>query len=141
MTLNAMLRSSGHDTVDEGGDIIITDDVSHASEFAAAARTLVLVPASEVPSAVAAMQRGVYDYIFVPLQPGELDIRVQRALNGDPTNGEEGEPGELMTLEEAEQRIIEKTLRQCRNNRTEAARVLGIGRNTLWRKLKKARET
>jgi DNA-binding NtrC family response regulator len=40
------------------------------------------------------------------------------------------------TLKEMEQRYILETVERCGNNYDEAARVLGIGRTTLWRKLK-----
>jgi Nif-specific regulatory protein len=39
-----------------------------------------------------------------------------------------------LTLAEASARYAEATLRACGNNRSEAARVLGVGRNTLRRK-------
>jgi two-component system response regulator AtoC len=41
-----------------------------------------------------------------------------------------------LSLEEVEKRYILHVLEQQRGNRIRAARVLGIGRNTLWRKLK-----
>ena len=47
---------------------------------------------------------------------------------------------ESLTLAEAEQRFILDTLRRCKYNQARAARMLGIGRNTLWRKLKQARQ-
>jgi len=40
------------------------------------------------------------------------------------------------SLKEMEQRYILETVEHCGNNYDEAARVLGIGRTTLWRKLK-----
>jgi Nif-specific regulatory protein len=42
-----------------------------------------------------------------------------------------------LTLEELEKRYILRTLAECAGNRTRAASVLGIGRNTLLRKLKR----
>lgn len=42
-----------------------------------------------------------------------------------------------LTLAEAERLHIERVLQRCEGNRAEAARVLAIGRNTLWRKLQK----
>ncbi len=41
-----------------------------------------------------------------------------------------------VTLDEAERRLIEATLRHTGGNKTQAARVLGIGKRTLFRKLK-----
>ncbi|MBI5091051.1 MAG: helix-turn-helix domain-containing protein [Candidatus Hydrogenedentes bacterium] len=38
-------------------------------------------------------------------------------------------------------RHIRSVLRQCKNNQGKAAQVLGIGRNTLWRKLKRAKSS
>lgn len=42
---------------------------------------------------------------------------------------------EIMTLEEVERRHVLKVLRACNGNRLEAARILGIDRKTLARKL------
>jgi two-component system response regulator HydG len=35
---------------------------------------------------------------------------------------------------------IQRVLRVCKHNQAKAARILGIGRNTLWRKLKRGQE-
>ncbi len=45
-----------------------------------------------------------------------------------------------LTLEEIEKRHILDTLAYCQGNYDEAARLLAIGRTTLWRKLKKYQE-
>jgi two-component system response regulator HydG len=45
-------------------------------------------------------------------------------------------PGSLPTLAEVEQAHVLTVLRACRGVQADAARVLGIGRNTLWRKLR-----
>jgi transcriptional regulator with PAS, ATPase and Fis domain len=42
-----------------------------------------------------------------------------------------------MTLEENEKRYIAWVLKQAGGNRTQAARILGIDRASLWRKVKK----
>ncbi len=44
--------------------------------------------------------------------------------------------GSLLTLAEAERRHILRVLEACGGQQLDAARVLGIGRTTLWRKLK-----
>ena len=46
------------------------------------------------------------------------------------------DPGELVSLEEIERRYIEHVLKSVGNNRTQAARILGLDRKTLYRKLK-----
>jgi len=91
------------------------------------------------------MRAGVYGYLFVPFQPGEAGIMVQRALEfrGLATPGtqpvtDEAKPSK--SLGEEEERLILDTLRRCKNNQARTARVLGIGRNTLWRKLKKMKQ-
>jgi two-component system response regulator HydG len=42
-----------------------------------------------------------------------------------------------ISLDEAEHQLIEQTLRMTNGNREEAARILGIGARTLYRKLEK----
>ena len=41
------------------------------------------------------------------------------------------------SLEEVEKALIAETLKRCKGNRSMAARRLGIGRSSLWRKIKK----
>jgi Nif-specific regulatory protein len=55
--------------------------------------------------------------------------------SSEPRASETGSP-ELPTLAEVERRHILRVLEAVKSNRTAAARVLGIGRNTLGRKLK-----
>ncbi len=44
--------------------------------------------------------------------------------------------GSLLTLDQAERRHILRVLEACGGQQLDAARILGIGRTTLWRKLK-----
>ncbi len=46
------------------------------------------------------------------------------------------DPTELVSLEEIERRYIEHVLKAVDQNRTQAARILGFDRKTLYRKLK-----
>ncbi|MBX3176549.1 MAG: hypothetical protein KF886_04250 [Candidatus Hydrogenedentes bacterium] len=142
LTLKAMLELEGHRTVDgdAGASLLITDDIERApGRVGPDTIVLVLSTSEEIGRAVAAMREGVYGYIFLPFQPGEAGIMVQRALNaiaGERPVSAARETG-LQRLEEVESQHILAVLRRCKNNQAKAARVLGIGRNTLWRKLKK----
>jgi DNA-binding NtrC family response regulator len=53
-----------------------------------------------------------------------------------PTSERLPEKDELLPLEELERRAILRTLRQTRGDKLAAARILGIGKTTLYRKLK-----
>ena len=134
VTLETILRSGGHEIANADADVVIAGRAEDAIEAARNAPALVVAAAGDIPEAVRAMRQGVYGYIFLPLQPGETDIMVQRAISG----GVAKEEPELLSLSELERCHIEMVLRHCRHNRTEAARILGIGRNTLWRKLRKS---
>ncbi|TFG39214.1 MAG: hypothetical protein E4H44_02535, partial [Candidatus Aminicenantes bacterium] len=46
-------------------------------------------------------------------------------------------PGGLVTLEEMERRHIEQVLSSVDGNRQQAARILGIDRTTLYRKMQR----
>ena len=45
------------------------------------------------------------------------------------------DPSELAPLEEVERRYILRVLEACQGNRTDAAKILGLDRKTLYRKL------
>jgi len=133
LTLKTLLEADGHACGDEDPGIIVTDDLDRAASFAEAAPTLVLAGVSQLRDAVDAMRRGVYGYILVPFVPGEAEVMVRRAAASKPVS----EAGQPVLLEDVEAEHILETLRRSKGNRAEAARRLGIGRNTLWRKLKR----
>ena len=137
ITLEMMLRAAGHVIVPEGGDAAIADEPVRALREARERPALVLATAGDLPAAVDAMRQGVCGYIFLPFQPGEAVLMVERALNGGAASPAPAQARSAVPLEDAEQAHIEAVLRECRGNRAEAARRLGIGRNTLWRKLRR----
>lgn len=49
----------------------------------------------------------------------------------------DGEPWEQMTLDQAERRLIEKSLQRCDHNVSEAARQLGVTRMAMRYRMKK----
>lgn len=142
MTLKVMLEAEGHQILEAatGVPLLISDDPAWATEKVSSdAAVLLLSNTEHLPATLRAMRAGVYGYIFLPFQPGEAGLMVQRALEqhgADESTVPRSAPT-LRTLEEVEAEHILDTLRQCKNNQAKTARVLGIGRNTLWRKLKK----
>jgi ActR/RegA family two-component response regulator len=140
MTLHAMLEAAGHSMVDSSADVVFTDSVETAVKHADASKTFVLATASSVPDAVRAMRDSrVFGYIFVPLQPGEAVLAVEQATRSASSSSETAEA--MRPLEDVEMEHIQRVLRVCKHNQAKAARVLGIGRNTLWRKLKRGQES
>ncbi len=144
MTLKAMLEAEGHTIAPANPEVVFHDSIERARSEAANVPTILLATASQIPEAVRAMQEGVWGYLFVPLQAGEAGLMVRRALSSQPGAAAAAETpaeGELKTLEQIELDYIKQVLRACKHNQARAARVLGIGRNTLWRKLKKVQTT
>jgi DNA-binding NtrC family response regulator len=139
LTLKTMLEAEGHYIVKDHGELLFSDDPARARVYAARMPVLLLATAAGIPAAVEAMREGVYGYVFLPFQPGEASLMVQRALRTGNLSPREEE--KALTLAEAEWRHIEATLRRCRYNQAQAARELGIGRNTLWRKLRARKQT
>jgi len=142
LTLKAMLELEGHRILegDVGTPLIITDELDRASDRVSAETTvLVLCTSEDVGRAVEGMKKGVFGYIFLPFQPGEAGLMVPRAGGGPGAEAQDAPAGDapLRRLEDVESDYILGVLRRCKNNQARAARILGIGRNTLWRKLRK----
>jgi ActR/RegA family two-component response regulator len=139
MTVKAILEAEGHDFVSEDGQIRFVDAAAADGMDLADAPTVILAYSTEIPHAVECMKRGAWGYILLPLQPGEAVLTVSRILGGDLNHraDENAAPEELKSLDVIETEYIQFVLRKCKNNQAKAARILGIGRNTLWRKLKK----
>jgi len=139
ITLKVMLEANGHRIVTEEPDAVISDTPAQAIEEARERASLLLANAGGIADAVKAMRQGVYGYIFVPMQPGEAVLMLQRALDARSLGRPEAKTTaghDNPKLEEAENRYILDVLEKCKHNQSKAARILGIGRNTLWRKLK-----
>ncbi|MBX7254822.1 MAG: hypothetical protein K1Y02_00575 [Candidatus Hydrogenedentes bacterium] len=133
VTVSTMLQAEGHTVSGDTPDVILTDAIEAAHSFVERAPTLVFAAATQIRDAVAAMKQGVFGYIFLPLQPGEAEVMVRRAIGAHATKPVET----VRLLEEVESEHILAVLRHCKNSRAKAAKLLGVGRNTLWRKLKR----
>ena len=127
LIVKQLLVTAGHSVVDEEPQVVVTDGFEPLS----IAPTVVLTPMARVGDAIEAMRRGAFGYALLPLQPHEVVLMVERSANR-PAVAKTFEP---RRLEDIELEHINAVVRHCKGNRAKAARLLGIGRNTLWRKL------
>lgn len=135
-TLKGMLEAEGHAIGDSGTAVLIASVPGDA--IGAECPALLVATAAQVPEAVRAMRQGVFGYILLPFQPGEAGMMVRRALEW--AGKAVAEEDAASSLADAERLHILRVLRASKFNQVRAARTLGIGRNTLWRKLKSFRE-
>jgi len=104
---------------------------------------IVLAGYGTVQSAVYAMKLGAYDYLITPLKPEELTLTLAGAVrNSRLTKGQSDDVAlSALTLQrsraDAEKAVIFTALNAVQGNKDRAARLLGIGRTTLYQKLKK----
>lgn len=131
LMLKAMLERAHCEVVDERPDVAIHDEFEEAVDVSAETPALVVSTFGDIPRAVQAMARGVWGYILLPFLPDEAALMVHRAAQA----GHAGAPFEPRPLAAVESEHILAVLRHCNGNRSRAAQLLGIGRNTLWRKL------
>jgi transcriptional regulator with PAS, ATPase and Fis domain len=79
-----------------------------------------------------AIERAVIVCEGEEIQKNHLPERFVKDTQRPPNEKKE----ELFTLAEVEKQYIQKVLRSTKGNKSEAARILGINRASLWRKLK-----
>jgi DNA-binding NtrC family response regulator len=106
---------------------------------------LIVTAVREVEAAVAAMSSGAYDYIVKPIETARLVAACRRAVERrelsrrverlERDGVSEIAPKDIVPLSEVERREIERALEATRGNVGQAARLLGIGRATLYRRL------
>lgn len=78
-----------------------------------------------------AIERAVALNTNGPIRKEDLPTAVQSPSRATTANGHAA-----LSMADAERRAIEHALQKARNNKLEAARLLGIGKTTLYRKLK-----
>jgi len=143
-TLKGMLEAAGHGIGSDGAEVAIVDTPKKALPLVKGCPTLILATVGDIPDAIDAMRVGVFGYILLPFQPGEAALMVARALDASASGNTEGEATvskKSRTLAEVEGEHILATLRRCNDNHSKASDALGIGRNTLWRKLKQIKKS
>lgn len=96
-------------------------------------RIVMLTGYGSIPTAVEAVKRGAVNYLTKPI----AIERLEKALWVDlpPDGSEPDEP--IESLDRHEQDYIEYVLLQCQGNISQAARWLGLHRQSLQRKLKR----
>jgi len=78
------------------------------------------------------------EHAFVLCKGESIELRhLPRYMQENAPEQEMGHAGERNFLDQAENRILAQTLKECGGNKILAAQKLGIHRTTLWRKLKK----
>ncbi|TAN07314.1 MAG: response regulator [Rhodanobacteraceae bacterium] len=100
-----------------------------------AMRVLLLTGYASIATAVEAIKRGARDYLAKPV---DADAVVRALLGGDTGDAAVSDvPDTPLALSRLEWEHIQRTLRECGGNVSEAARRLGMHRRTLQRKLGK----
>lgn len=98
------------------------------------AKIVVLTGYGSIATAVKATKLGAVGYLMKPV---DVD-QVERALNGEEFDDDEIPiPSEFQSLYRHEREYIEFVLAECNGNISQAARRLGLHRQSLQRKLRK----
>jgi two-component system response regulator RegA len=98
----------------------------------AATRIVVLTGYGSVATAVEAVRRGAVHYLTKPADADEILTAFSRGTGTGPAA-----PLQPMSLDRVEWEHINRVLMDCGGNVSEAARLLGLHRRTLQRKLSK----
>ena len=95
-----------------------------------------------VDSAIEAIKHGAYDYLCKPLDyprlTRALDDLAEHLQHTRRTAATPGQDWQPLPLSEMRRIHIHRVLETCHGNRVRAARMLGIGRTSLYRFLKSA---
>ncbi|MDE5595970.1 MAG: DNA-binding response regulator [Muribaculaceae bacterium] len=87
-----------------------------------------------VPLAVEGMKYGAVDFVTKPWANRDFMAKIRKALDmAERTNGS----AKVESLDETERKAIEKALRQSDGNMSIAAQLLGITRQSLYRRMEK----
>lgn len=105
------------------------------------AAAVVLTGYGSIATAVQAVKLGAHNYLTKPVEIDQIERAFQGAPGLDLTEEEDCPPeddqGEFQTLARHEREYIEYVLAECDGNISQAARRLGLHRQSLQRKLRK----
>ena len=96
---------------------------------------VVLTGYGSIPTALLAVKRGADHYLSKPIDADEI-IGVYRQLQRDESRAVKP-PESVPTLARVEWEHIQRVLNDCGGNVSQAARLLGVHRRSLQRKLSK----
>lgn len=86
-----------------------------------------------IPLAVEALNYGAIDFMTKPWSNADLVAKIKKALAKSTADKAAAEHTE--TLDEMERNAIREALRRCDGNMSEAAKLLGITRQSLYRRI------
>ena len=109
------------------------DAISIIRERSPRTRIIILTGYASIATAVQAVKQGAVDYLTKPVDIDELE----RALLMGGLDNTNEVPEEFQSLDRHQREYIEYVLARCGGNISEAARRLGIHRQSLQRKLRK----
>jgi len=110
------------------------DLIPTLKQLDAATRIVVLTGYGSIATAIEAVRRGATHYLTKPADADEILAAFDRGADGEPGLRPPLLP---MTLDRVEWEHINRVLVECGGNVSEAARVLGLHRRSLQRKLAK----
>jgi two-component system response regulator RegA len=90
--------------------------------------SIVLTGYGSIATALEAVRRGAFDYLTKPVDADDV-------LRAFEAGGEEAAAASVPSLHRVEWEHIQRVLADCEGNVTKAARLLGVHRRTLQRKL------
>lgn len=110
------------------------DAISWIKEKSPETRVVVLTGYGSIATAVQATKNGAEKYLTKPVDIDELEIALRGTEEGD---AEIEIPEKFLSLDRHEREYIEYVLQECDGNISQAARRLGLHRQSLQRKLRK----
>ncbi len=125
LDLNLTLSTSGRQGIDLLRKIRI---------FAPQTPVIMLSAWATVPLAVEGMSYGAVDFVSKPWKNSDFMAKIRKALA---EAAKKAEADRIDTLDNTEKQAIRRALRECDGNMSAAAALLGITRQSLYRRMEK----